>query len=311
MLLTLLQIKVPPHKYNSIIYVFIFLFQNHLISDMEPFTIRRGVREKIDDGVALPSSLYQRYQGHLALKIVQKGKDLKVKIFHALDIGHHEKVKIVIRVHGNGVPEQRTYRTKLIREHESKIWNEKWTFRKLPTNLNEVTVSLVHRPVLYSQDAVISCMSFDLKPPSMFRNTVVADGSYCLLSPSIGYCKNSEVTGPLGICAPPDNVHSSEGSITTEHHRVILRPFPSTHHIGIQFCCDDSEAVISHIHPNSHAERLGLMVGDVIISVNKHDVTCEGGKTVEKLIKARDYSKPLDLTVARYTGDDIICIVTP
>ena len=168
-----------------------------------------------------------------------------------------------------------------------------------------------HRPVLYSQDVVISCMSFDLEPPSMFRNTVVADGSYCLLSPAIGYCKNSEVTAPLGICAPPDNVHSSEGNITTEHHRVILRPFSSTHHIGIQFCCDGSEAVISHIHPHSHAERLGLMIGDVIISVNKHDVTCEGGKTVEKLIKARDYSKPLDLTVARYTGDDIICIVTP
>ena len=234
-----------------------------------------------------------------------------MKIFHALDIGLHEKVKIVVRVHGNKVPAQKTYRTKLIRENELKIWNEKWTFRKLPTNLNEVTVSLVHRQVLYSQDEVISCMSFDLKPPSMFRNTVVADGRYCLLSLSNGYCKNSEVTGPLGICAPPDNVHPSEGSITTEHHRVILRPFPSTHHIGIQFFCDDSEAVISHIHPHSHAERLGLMVGDVIISVNGHDVTCKGGKTVEKLIKTRDYSKPLDLNVARYTGDDIICIVTP
>ena len=118
------------------------------MSNMEPFTIRRGVREKIDDGVALLASLYQRYQGHLALKIVQKGKDLKVKIFHALDIGLHEKVKIVVRVHGSKVPAQKTYRTKLIRENELKIWNEKWTFRKLPTNLNEVTVSLVHRQVL-------------------------------------------------------------------------------------------------------------------------------------------------------------------
>ena len=108
---------------------------------MKPFTIRRGVHEKVDDGVALPASLYQRYQGHLALKIVQKEKDIKVKIFHALDIGHHEKVKIVVRVHGNGVPEQRTYRTKLIRENELKIWNEKCTFRKLLSSLNEVTVS--------------------------------------------------------------------------------------------------------------------------------------------------------------------------
>ena len=128
---------------------------------MKPFTISRGVREKIDDGVALPASLFQKCQGHLALKIVQKGKDLKVKIFYALDIGHHEKVKIVVRVHGNGVPEQRTYRTKLIREHESKIWNEKWTFKKHPLNLNEVTVShpnctnIVYSMLLISSQLVL------------------------------------------------------------------------------------------------------------------------------------------------------------
>ena len=151
---------------------------------------------------------------------------------------------------------------------------------------------------------LIGCMTFDLLQSLPKNATIIADGHYYLLHKSVGTCKNMKVTRPFDSCSPINTMHFLQESTITEHHRVVL-PVNPTAKVGIKLCGTEA-AVISVIHPHSPAERVGLKVGDVITSVNKHDVTHEDSTAVAELLRIYDYIKPLTLTVTRYHSNTVL-----
>ena len=152
---------------------------------------------------------------------------------------------------------------------------------------------------------LIGCMSCELHLPLLVHTAVIVDGSYYLFHKSIGTHRYFKVEDPSDICAPVNTMHLKETKTTTEQDQVVLQLNPPTVQVWLKLCGTDA-AMVSGIHSHRPAERAGMEVGDVITVINRRDVIQEDGATVAELIRMRDSTKPLSLTVTRKQSDSIL-----
>ena len=246
----------------------------------------------------------QIYGGQLELQLLQKRDDITLKILGARQIRGYDRLHVEVSVYGKTTTSHRLHRTQSIHNSGETQWNNTWKCTVTSGQHRYVTLSLWNRSNVDKPSDLVGCMTFELQQPSTDNTAVIADGSYYLLHESLGAHKNLKVQGLFDLRVPLHKIHLQQTNNITEQHRVVLQLHPPAAKIGLKLRGTDA-AIISVIRSHSPAERAGLMIGDVITSVNKTDVTGKDGAVVKKQIRMHDYRRPLVLTVTRKHGHSL------